>query len=76
MSKKFNDLEDLVCYLEYARDTLLLIHNATESGVFSPRVLAGAVYSSYIQLDWITEEMQKQLEKLPTDIIRRAAGTT
>lgn len=72
MKKRPDDLEDLVCYLECVRDSLLMIHNALECDNVNSKALMGAVYSSYIQLDWISEVMQKQLDKLPTDIIRKA----
>lgn len=74
MKIKPDDLEDLVCYLECARDSLLVIHDSLEGGVINPQVLMGSVYSTYIQLNWIAEAMQKQLDKIPTAVIRNAAG--
>lgn len=73
MKIKNDDLEDLVCYLECARDSLLVIHDSLEGGIINPQVLMSSVYSTYIQLNWIAEAMQKQLNKIPTAVIRNAA---
>lgn len=72
MKKRPDDLEDLVCYLECVRDSLLIIHNSLECDNVNSKALMGAVYSSYIQLDWISEAMQKQLGRIPIDTICRA----
>lgn len=72
MSKKPDTLDDMVTYLRCARDSLLLVHDAIEENRTEQSVLLGAVYSAYVQLGWIVSSMEKQLEKIPAEIIYKA----
>ena len=70
-------LEDLITYTECARDTLLLIHNEVEScGGKNKHLVLGSLYGVFTQLTWVCDAMQRQVDKLPGDTLRRIAATS
>lgn len=47
MKKRPETMEDLLCYLECARDGLLMIHNVLEGETASTDLLMNAVFGIY-----------------------------
>jgi len=75
MKKQPDTLEDLITYAECARDTLLLIHNEIEGcDARNKNLVLGSLYGVYMQLTWVCDAMQRQVEKLPGDTLRRIAA--
>ena len=72
MKKTPETMEDLLCYLECARDSLLMIHNALESETASTELLMNAVYGTFNHLDYIAKSMMKHLDHIPQDILEKA----
>lgn len=74
MKTRPDTLEDLITYAECAKDTLLLIHNEIEScDARNKNVVLGSLYGVFTQLTWVCNAMQQQVDKLPSDTLRRIA---
>lgn len=71
MEKHPETMEDLLCYLECARDSLLMIHNTLESETTSTEILMNAVFGAYNHLDYISKAMMKHIDKIPIEIMER-----
>ena len=71
MEKHPETMEDLLCYLECARDSLLMIHNTLESETASTEILMNAVFGAYNHLDYIAKAMMKHIDKIPIEIMER-----
>ena len=75
MKKQPDTLEDLITYAECARDTLLLIHNEIEGcDARNKNLVLGSLYGVYMQLTWVCDAMQQQVDKLPDNTLRRIAA--
>ena len=74
MKKNPETMEDLLCYLECARDSLLMIHTALESEIPSMELLMNVVYSTYSHLDFIAKAMMKHIDHIPRDILEKAGA--
>lgn len=75
MKKQPDTLEDLITYAECARDTLLLIHNEIEGcDARNKNLVLGSLYGAYMQLTWVCDAMQRQVEKLPGDTLCKIAA--
>lgn len=74
MEKHPETMEDLLCYLESARDSLLMIHTAVEQEIPSTELLLSVVYGAYNHLDFIAKEMAKHINHIPGDILREAGA--
>ena len=72
MEKHPETLEDLLGYLECARDSLLMIHNAIEAETATPALLMNAVYGTYNHLDYIAKSMLKHIDRIPSEIMEKA----
>ena len=72
MNKHPETLEDLLCYLECARDSLLMIHSVIEADMATPALLMNAVYGTYNHLDYIAKSMMKHIDKIPSEIMEKA----
>lgn len=73
MTNHTETLEDLLCYLECARDNLLAVHCAIENGAVTERITLGALYGVHTYLDLITREMERHIGRIPGDVLRKAA---
>ena len=74
MEKYPETLEDLLCYLECARDSLLMIHNVIEAETASSELIKGAVYGSFSHLDFIAKAMAEHIQRIPADVLRKAGN--
>lgn len=72
MSKHPDTLEDLLYYLECARDSLLMIHTALESETATTALLMNAVFGVYNHVDFIAKEIYKHIQHIPTDVLEKA----
>ena len=72
MKKHPETMEDLLCYLECARDSLLMIHNTLEGETASTELLMNAVYGTYSHLDFIAKAMVNHIDHIPHDILEKA----
>lgn len=72
MKKRPETMEDLLCYLECARDGLLMIHNVLEGETASTDLLMNAVFGIYNHLDYIAKSMMEHLEHIPSDVLEKA----
>lgn len=72
MNEHYETLEDLIVYLECARDGLLMIHNVLEAETATTKLLMSAVYGTYNHLDFIAREIQKHIEHIPAEVLRKA----
>jgi len=53
----------------------LLIHNEIEGcDARNKNLVLGSLYGVYMQLTWVCDAMQRQVEKLPGDTLRRIAA--
>ena len=66
-------LEDLLCYLECARDNLFAVHCAIENGTMTERITLNALYGVHIYLELIAKEMERHISRIPADLLRKAA---
>lgn len=73
MSDCHETLEDVLSYLEGARDTLLTIYNAIEDERSPKQITLSALYGVYNHLDLIIGRMAKHIEGLSYDALEAAA---
>lgn len=73
MRKKNIDIEDLIVFLECARENLMLIHDDLEDRDGDLDRPMQALYSTYIHLGWIADTMSKQVGKIGISVIRKAS---
>lgn len=74
MKKHPETMEDLLCYLECTRDSLLMIHTAIDNETPSTELLLNVVYGAYNHLDFIAKEMAKHIDYIPGDVLREAGA--
>lgn len=73
MNEYTETLEDLLCYMECARDNLLLVHCAIESGTIPEHIMQNALFGVHVYLDMIAKEMGRQIAALPCEVLQKAA---
>lgn len=73
MSDYHETLEDLLCYLESARDSLIAIHCAIEAETMTEQITLNALFAVHSHLDFIAKAMGRHIAHIPCEVLRKAA---